>query len=90
MQLLKVFINSSFGLEVELTFFDLTNYKLLLYCALSLKICAKCQQPPAISTVLSLALELRKGKQRKKKGTHYSISFTETFHLAAAFSTLWK
>lgn len=43
-ELLKLFINSSFSLEVEVTFFDLTNCKLLLqghflHCALSLKIC---------------------------------------------------
>lgn len=68
--LFLLFINSFFSLEVELTFFDLINYKLILrgnflHCALSLKICFKCQEHPP-SLLLCLALEPRKDTEKDK------------------------
>lgn len=92
-ELFKLFINSFFSLEVELTFFDLINYKFILWGnflhCIRLRICSKCQQT-TVSNVLSLALGLRKDTETRKKQHSYSISFTRTFHLAAAFSTLRK
>lgn len=68
-----LFINSFFSLEVELTFFDLINYKLILrgnflHCTLSLKICSKCQEHPP-SRLLCLALELRKDTEKDKNSS---------------------
>lgn len=68
-----LFINSFFSLEVELTFFDLINYKLtlrgnFLHCALSLKICSKCQEHPP-SLLLCLALEPRKDTEKDKNSS---------------------
>lgn len=91
--LLLLFINSFFSLEVELTFFDLINYKLILrgnflHWALSLKIHSKCQEHPP-SLLLCLALEPRKDTEKDRTAALQRF-FTKTFHLAAVLSTLWK
>lgn len=76
----ELFINSSCSLEVEVTFFGLTNCKLLLqghflHCALSLKTCANASShlPSLLFWVLPLNWERASRDKKKKKKVHITV-----------------